>query len=251
MKEVALPFMYSFTASCTIGFFLLVSFTGNNSTADPVVRNDPGRKTCRILSERETQKLTNDTSMRQFRIDFHIWRTYRCSDDSGVFYLFLTENNDSITPAGDTLNSKIRAVCIREKETGKKLAWELDDHTVYTTSGMERNICFWTRFCAMEDQDGDGLADPILVYGTDGPFFSCDRRVKIFLYHHNNRVALRYQDSEIDSRKHLQVDSAFYTLPAKLQDRAEQIMQDMEKAGVASFPGGWESSLEKKVIHIR
>src|SRR6187402_1807255 len=106
-----------------------------------------------ILSKAETAKIFTDT-----KIPVRLAYTY--NDNTGKYYLALEESIDSIADKNDTLHYTIKGIFLQDGI--KKL--ELNDHII----SDESSIWFWTKFCELKDIDGDGITEPIIVYGSAG-----------------------------------------------------------------------------------
>ena len=109
---------------------------------------------------------------------------------------------------------------------------------------------FWSISCQFNDIDGDGLVEPILVYGTFGPNGYDDGRAKIILLYKGQKVAIRHQNGVLDNERKTQVDLTFYALPSKIQDHVKQIMATMVEKKHAIFPSAYEEKMSKKVTQI-
>ncbi len=194
-----------------------------------------------ILSPAKVSTLLTDNLKQEFKINYPIFRVYRYSDQSGVYYCVLTESRD-VTSAKDTMNQRIKAVNLKMTDGAFSKAWELNDNITQE----EQSIWFWTKYAAFEDYDHDGLVEPIIIYGSRGENGYDDGRSKILIYYKGQKVAIRHQNGVLDDERSTQVDAAFYTLPAALQAAVRERMEMLVKDDHAIFPDGWQSAMRNK-----
>ncbi|GGE96611.1 hypothetical protein GCM10011383_04220 [Hymenobacter cavernae] len=178
-------------------------------------------------------------------ITFPIFRVYKYVDNDGHHYCILTESKDEIATDKDTLNHKIRAVSLKADNSSFVKNWEINDNIIKNEND-ETSIWFWTKYTDFKDYDGDGLVDPIIVYGTSALNGYDDGRIKILIYHKGRKVAIRHQNGVLDLARETQVDKAFYDLPISLQTSVKQKMELMRKNGQAIFPAGWQVAMKNK-----
>lgn len=215
---------------------LLLMFLNSPSTAR-AQQNQPSGE---ILSRSETSTIINDAVRKQFGIDFTIVRVYKYVDRSGQYYCVLTEKLDSLIEndkgGNDSLHYKIRAINLKECSGKLKKVWEINDYAIRDQkyADVEQSIWFWTRYTEFTDFDGDGLIEPIIVYGS-GTEDGEGGRIKFIIYYKGQKVAIRHQDSDLDEGRSTQVDKAYYNLPSKLKVRLTGKMEAMNKARQGIF----------------
>lgn len=100
-----------------------------------------------------------------------------------------------------------------------------------TTRGEdgESTIWFWTSDISFKDYDGDGLIEPVIVYGTWGINGYDDGRVKIIIFYKGKKVAIRHQSSVLDGGRSTEYDAAYESLPKKLKEDLEVKMAAIAK----------------------
>ncbi|MBS1601326.1 MAG: hypothetical protein JST42_01570 [Bacteroidetes bacterium] len=218
----------------TLLFLLMFLNKPGNARAQ---RNQPSSE---ILSRAETSAIINDAVRKQFGIDFTIIRAYKYIDRSGQYCCVLTEKLDSLVENDkggyDSLHYVIRAINLKEDSGKLKKVWEINDHAIRDQkfAGVEKSIWFWTRYIEFTDFDGDGLIEPIVVYGS-GTEDNEGGRIKFIIYYKGQKVAIRHQDSDLDEGRATQVDKAYYTLPPKLKASLTAKMEAMNKARQGIF----------------
>ena len=196
---------------------------------------------CEILSQSQVSATINDAVKKQFAIDFPILRVYKYVDRSGQYYCVLTEKLDTVASEEegkyDSLHLAIRAIDLREDSGKLKKVWEINDHANLNPKieGVEQSLWFWTKYIEFTDFDGDGLIEPIIVYGSHSDSDLASGRIKFIIYHKGRKVAIRHQDSDLDEGRSTQIDKKFYTLPSKLKESIHAKMLAMNKAGQAIF----------------
>ena len=206
----------------------------------------------KILTKAETDEFFNDAFKKKNLINFPIFRAYTYKDKSGIHYVALTESADSINQAKDTVNNKIKALTFKADKGIVLKKWEINDFKTPSLKGVEQesSIWFWTKYCEFNDIDGDGLVDPIIVYGTFGSNGYDDGRAKIILYIKGQKIAIRHQNGVLDDERKTQVDLTFYALPKKIQDRVKQLMATMVEKNHAIFPSAYIEKMGKKATQI-
>lgn len=188
----------------------------------------------------------NDSIKSKFNIDYNIFRVYSYNDKIGKSFVVLTEKIDSITSTKDTLHHKIKAIKFNSGFNGLEKEWEINDFIL--KENEESSIWFWTKYCDFSDIDGDGIIDPLLVYGTSGLNGYDDGRLKILLFYKGQKIAIRHQNGVLDFERNSQVDKAFYSLDLSIQNRIKEIMQKMIDNNHAIFPYGWQDAMKKQKL---
>jgi hypothetical protein len=224
---------------------LIVATSGKQLYAQQVKNNSE------ILSPAVVSTIFSDDLVKQLNLQQPIRRVYSYHDQSGTFYLALCESIDEITK-DDTLHRKIKAVNLRKDDKGLVKTWELNDfiNSNDQETGQESSIWFWTKFCEVKDLDGDGNADPLLVYGSSGDNGYDDGRIKIILNYKGQKIAIRHQNSTMDEGRHIQIDAAFYTLPQPIQQHMRALMKTLDEKNFALYPHEYEKAMDKKKLLI-
>ena len=223
-------------------FFCIVSLTtafGQKTTVSP-----------EILTTKQAAELLSDSIRKSLNISFPIFRVYRYTDKAGNYFCILTESRNEITPDKDTLNRQIRAFTVKaDKDTFSKL-WEINDNVIKNDND-ESNIWFWTKYIDFKDYDDDGLADPIIIYGTSGANGYDDGRIKFIILNKGQKVIIRHQNGVLDFERETKVDKAFYDLPQTLQAAITQKMELMMKNNQAIFPACWQTAMKNKKTTLK
>ena len=201
----------------------------------------------KVLTENEKNKLIVDSVKQQFGLNFPVRLVYSYSDKTGSYYLALCEQFESVLD-GDTLTSRIKAVNWSVEKGGFVKKWEMNDFIRNDSS--ETSIWFWTKYTTIKDIDGDGVAEPVMVYGSSGMNGYEDGRVKILIYYKGQKVGIRHQSSVLDEGRYTDVDAAFYTLPERIQEYVKNLIQVLEKNGLGYFSYQVEEGMKKKKTHI-
>jgi len=202
--------------------------------------------TSQLLSRQEVAKLFSDSLNQELQIAYPIFKVFKCKDNTGQFYIVLTESNDQISPDNDTLNTSIKAFNFYQDNSGYIKKWELYDYKTKQVGSdeMENSIWFWSKYSEFTDIDHDNEIDPIIIYGTSGRNGTEDGRIKIFVYYKGQKYAIRHQNGALDFERNTQVNKAFYTLPLKIQNHVKQIMEKLTDDGHAIFPYGWQAAMK-------
>jgi hypothetical protein len=201
--------------------------------------------TSKILTSKEIKDVFNDEVLTMLNITFPIFRVYKYTDKSGEYYCLLTESRNQITSDKDTLNHKIKSVNVKSANGSFTKTWEINDNVVKTEND-ESSIRFWTKYIDFRDCDGDGLVDPIIIYGTSAANGYDDGRIKFIIYYRGEKIAVRHQNGVLDFERETQVDKAFYDLPQSLQTSVKQKIELMMKNNQAIFPAGWQIAMKNK-----
>ncbi|WP_456314324.1 M949_RS01915 family surface polysaccharide biosynthesis protein [Pseudomonas shirazensis] len=156
--------------------------------------------------------------------DFPIYKAYEYQDKGGVFELVLCENQ---TNKKDTLNTKIQAICGMNDHGGFLEKWRIND-LLEDYIPKETNIWFWTKYCSIKDIDGDGYAEPIIVYGTRTEYDEI-RRVKIITVYKNKKYVIRAVECDLDICRSFKKDSNWNSLPQKIKLYVDQLVVKIRK----------------------
>ncbi len=176
--------------------------------------------------------------LKRFNIKLDIYKSYTYRDRLGKHYVVLCEDNLEDQNAV----TKIKAYGFILKNKQLSLEWQMRDF--YNPKLEESSISFWTRYMFLEDLDEDGVVEPIITYGTLGPNYYDDGRIKFLIYYKNKKVAIRHQNSTLDFMRNTQVDGAYYKLAVPIQKKVHAIMMDMTKNSHAIFPYGWQNAMK-------
>ncbi len=206
----------------------------------------------KILSKEETNEFFTDSFKKKNLINFPIFRAYTYTDKSGTYHVALTESADSIKASKDTVNNTIKAFNFKVDKGVVLKKWEINDFKIPSLKGVEKegSIWFWTKYSEFKDVDGDGLIEPIVVYGTFGINGYDDGRAKILIYYKGQKIAIRHQNSVIDAARKTQVDQTFYNLPLTIQTHIKGLMDKMVKNGHTIFPTAYADKMDKKTTQI-
>lgn len=197
-----------------------------------------------IMRAEETKSLLNDSICQALGITYPILRVYKYTDVTGANYSVMTESNDRIITDGDTLNTQIKVLHLLEEAGQLRKLWEVNDQI----QGEESSIRLWTKFVDFVDRDGDGLVEPILVYGTSALNGYEDGRIKILIYCKGQKVVIRHQNGTLDFERVTTLDRAFYQLPMTIQDAVREKIVLMEENNLAIFPYGWQDAMKQKKL---
>jgi hypothetical protein len=226
--------MKTFRAVLTLPFLMFIFI----SCILQAQQNQPASE---ILLQSQVSKTINDTVRKQFGINYIITRVYKYVDRLGQHYCVLTEKFDSLAKDEegkyDTLHFAIRAIDLIDDSGTLRKVWEINDHAIRDpkSEGIEQSIWFWTKYIEFTDFDGDGVAEPIIVYGSSCNSDVAGGRIKFILYYKGRKVAIRHQNSDLDNGRSTEIDKEFYTLPSKLKACIKSKMVAMNQAGQAIF----------------
>ncbi|WP_199136535.1 M949_RS01915 family surface polysaccharide biosynthesis protein [Pedobacter sp. ASV12] len=203
------------------------------------------------LNKTETDDFFTAVFKKKNLINFPIFRAYTYSDKSGTYYVALSESSDKIK-AKDTINNSIKAFNFKADKGVATKKWEINDFKLPDAKGatVESSIWFWTKYCEFTDLDGDGLIEPIIVYGTFGNNGYDDGRLKILIYYKGQKTAIRHQNGVLDGERKTQVDLTFYSLPTQVQAHVKELMEKMVKNNHAIFPSKYLDKMAKKTTQI-
>ena len=168
------------------------------------------------ITQRELQNLS----------DFPIYKAYEFKDKGGVFELVLCENKKNSLKK-DTLNTKIQAICGMSDHGGFLEKWRIND-LLEDYVPKETNIWFWTKYCSTKDIDGDGYAEPIIVYGTRTEYGEI-RRVKIITVYSNKKYAIRAVECDLDICRSFKKDKEWNLLPQKIKTYIDNLIVKIRK----------------------
>lgn len=226
---------------------LIVILIGNLTTAQ--VNNKKGK--ANMLPKAEASKVFTADVKTKLGIILPVVRTYSYSDTNGKYYMVLTEKLDGMED-GDTVHKTIKAFNFKSSGTELEKQWEVNDFTRKTENDYpgEISMWFWTRHCVFQDIDKDGIADPIVVYGSKGDNGLDNGRVKILVYYKGEKIVIRHQNGVLDDERNTQVDAKFYKLPTIIQNEVTFLIHQMMEDNNAIFPYGWEANMKKHKLEF-
>lgn len=201
----------------------------------------------RKLSKKETSSIFTRRRENQLGISNDIYQAYSYKDESGEYYILLTDHKKTITEEKDTLYDMIYGVNARrvggQFKKRSKITDEIDND-------WETSIGFWNQYAQITDIDNDGLVDPIIVYGTEGQNGYKDGRVRIIAYHMKKRVSIKHQNSEIPDGRQTKIGMSFYNFPPPIQKVVIEKMKLLSQNGHAVFSKDWEKKMAKKATRL-
>lgn len=150
-------------------------------------------------------------------------------DNSGDYVVYLTESGDRRYD-GKTLSSKIGAYLFKIN-AGPTLAARgtVSDSALEGTAGVQ----WWTKLTELNDIDGDGLVDPILVYrfyaSDNGKMLSdpFEGRLKMIVFHRDAKAAIRAITGGLDLQRSTTASAPYFKLPPVLQTHLVRKMNQM------------------------
>ena len=77
-----------------------------------------------------------------------------------------------------------------------------------------------------------------------------DGRIKILVYHHGKKRAIRHQNGVSDFERNTQVDEKYYELPVEIQHRVKNIMENITDNDHGIFPYGWQKAMANKKLEF-
>ena len=205
----------------------------------------------KILSNQEVDSVFTQSVKSELNLDYEIFRVYEYFDQAGKHFLVLTENRLLEVDAREQqmpMNDKISGVMVTEFQGRFRVDRRMFDFTLPEGNEVddEDSIFFMTKYVSLSDVDGDGLIDPILVYGTGtrgwnngtgtSRGWNIDNgRIRILVYHLGVKRAIRHQNGTLDWERITRVGDGFCKLPAPIIERARTIMGQMEENDHAIF----------------
>ncbi len=201
----------------------------------------------RKLSKEEMTSIFTDKRQIQLGISNQVYQAYTYKDESGEYYLLLTDYMKAVTDEKDTLYGNVYGLNLTKRNNQFKkrstIKGEIDD-------AWETSIGFWNQYSQLTDIDNDGLVDPLIVYGTTTQSMYKDGKVRIIVYNKKKRVTIKHQNSEISDGRLTRIHKNFYNFPMQIQNTVIEKMKLMEKNGHAVFAEGWEDAMKNKATRL-
>lgn len=197
--------------------FALLILSSSNAHAVPGSRcvNDD------FLLHRDTLKAA--------KVTLPVFAHFCYRDNSGDYVVYLTESGDRRYD-GETLSSKIGAYLFKIN-AGPALALKgtVSDSALEGMAGVQ----WWTKLTELNDIDGDGLVDPILVYrfydSDNGEMLSApyEGRLKMIVFHRDAKAAIRAITGNLDRQRSTTASPPYFKLPPVLQTHLVRKMKRM------------------------
>lgn len=203
-----------------------------------------------LVPDEVLDSIFTDSLRNELEIEYNIYLGYKYADTSGTHFMILTERPYD-NERDEILNDSIQVTDVRLKNGRYFLDWTISDFKMNENEvSDEYSIAFWTKYIAMNDYDGDGYMDAIIVYGTFGGNGTHDGRLKIVTYYKGKERVIMHQNGSSNGERYTTVDRRFYDLPKKLQNRVKDLMESMEINDHAKFPYCWEDSMDRKEVRF-
>jgi len=176
------------------------------------------------------------------RITLPVVAHFCYQDKSGDYVVYLTASGDRHYD-GVTLSSRIGAHLFKINP-GPTLAVRgtVSDSAPEDMAGVE----WWRTLTELDDIDGDGLVDPILVYrfhqdSRNGGILEdgYQGRLKIIAFHRDAKAAIRAITGDLDGERSTTASAAYFTLPAALRTHLVRKMSRMYDKGQFGFDNSY------------
>lgn len=196
------------------------------------------------LSAEEVSAFYTSEKRAELGIEYPIFRVYEYSDKEGKHHIVLAEK---VNQKGGKEPAAVQGFHFLIKGDKATEVWSMKDEKMKDNGVSEEfGMWFWTKYFDIKDIDGDGLVDPILIYGTNGMNKYDDGRIKILVYYKGVKYGIRHQNGTLDNERNTKVDAGFYKLPAAIQKHVKSVMDQMVVKSHAIFPAGWEEAMKAK-----
>ncbi|WP_157730196.1 M949_RS01915 family surface polysaccharide biosynthesis protein [Tenacibaculum jejuense] len=179
-------------------------------------------------------KIFSSAKKKVLKIKYPIVRVYKYNDRTGENYLVLTERKDIRNSIETKQNDSIQAFNFRLKNGLLKEEWSLRDFIYKDKYIEESSIWFWTKYIEVKDYDGDGFMEPIIIYGTNEEDHG-DDRMKILVYHKDEKKAIRHQNSDLDDARTTQVDASVFKMPLLIRKKIKTLLEEIDEKGFTNF----------------
>jgi hypothetical protein len=201
----------------------------------------------RLLEKDTVVRLFTDSVKKSLKIKYPIHCVYTYKSKNKLHYMVIAERAYAVEKNTSRFDSIQMIDVVRDKNF--KLNISLIDYKVTDTDYTvqpEFSIWFWTKYFSLSDLDGDGIVDPIIVYGTTGSEGKSDGRIKIVIFYKNKKHFITHQNSGQDYDRKTYVQKAFYSLPKKIQLKVTSIMEKIMEDNNGIFPAGWQKGMQVK-----
>ena len=173
--------------------------------------------------------LLHPATLKGAKVTLPVFAHFCYRDKSGDYVVYLTESGDRRYD-GDTLSSKIGAYLFKIN-AGPTLAamGTVSDSAPEGMAGVQ----WWSKLTELNDLDGDGLVDPILVYrfydSDGGKMLSSpyEGRLKIIAFHRDTKIAIRAITGNLDLQRSTTASASYFKLPPVLQTHLVRKMKRM------------------------
>lgn len=178
-------------------------------------------QTSRLLGSEELKTLERNIPP----LPFPVFRAYEYKDNGGDYFIFLCEKQYRIT-AKDTFREKITAFCYRQEQGIYSEKWKISDFL--EPAAGEVDMRFWTKYFSASDMDGDGIIEPVIVYGSwiEGEEA---RRIKIITIYKGEKYVIRAVECILDHCRTFKIDKNFKMLPVKVQVYLNKLLEKIRK----------------------
>lgn len=206
----------------------------------------------RQLSREEISATFTRDLKAKLEIDHSVHKAYEYTDKAGKHLIVMTQNSIDCKVGKDCYDA-IKAFCYAHNGGTYDLEWRMRDFILPKGNGAskEYSISFWTEYLKLNDYDGDGFVEPIIVYGTFGLNQRSDGRIKILTYHLGKKRAIRHQNGVYDSDRSTQVDEKYYRLPKKIQTGVRKIMEEITAKEHGIFPSNWQEAMANEQLKFK
>jgi len=202
-----------------------------------------------LVSDEMIAKLFTEKVKTDLGIDIPIYKVIEYKDKAGLHYLTLMESEYSKNE-DKPLFDKIKLVDAISTNGILKTNWTITDFLKPEDVKNDPyfSIWIWTKFLQINDIDGDGISDPIIVYGIRSQNNIDEGKIKIITIYKGKKYVIRHQNSSMDWGRNTQVDKLFYTLPIKIQTKVKETMTQITENGNGIFPAGWQKNMKLKKL---
>lgn len=208
------------------------------------------------LSKSEINAVFSQEVKNKHNITFDTYRAYSYDDVKGNHLVLMTHhitkktNTAFIKENTTRYHDSIKAYFFHKRGSQLKLERTVTDFIKENTYSDEYSISFWTKFFSLDDYDGNGTIDPILIYGTYGSNGTIDGRIKIIILQNGEKTVIRHQNGILDGERVTQIDASFYDLPLGIQEQVVKLMRSITENGSGILPWDWEQERKERQLRI-
>ncbi|WP_432726035.1 M949_RS01915 family surface polysaccharide biosynthesis protein [Variovorax sp. W6] len=191
-----------------------------------------------------TAPYLNADVLKKAGFELPVFKRYCYSDKAGSHVLLLGEKQDLPFPE-EKLSSAIQATLYKVGADNASLTpeWSIRDFAGKDEAGLN----FRSKLVELDDIDGDGLVDPVLVYR----FFEHDGadridnddfvgRIKIVVFHQGRKATIHAITGHLDGDRRTTANGNYFALPKPVQQHLVKKMAAMYKAGQFGFDNSYD-----------
>ena len=197
----------------------------NNSTKKTIENKKEVEIKVVDLSKEEINIMFTSSDKDKLNIKYDIRKVYKVLDKKGETFFIVSENFLRKDLEENKIIDKIELIIASKTDKGFIRKYTVNDKI----NIREKSLWFWTKFFKLQDFNGDGYIDPIIVYGGLGKHNDIEGRLIIKSLFQNKWYNIIHQGSDQDLARYTEFDKNFIKLDKPIRLEVIKLLREINE----------------------